>query len=405
MRTRFLLNVALGGALIAAPLSAFGQAGSGAGGVGPVGGNPVGGNVVAGERGSGNVVAGARGGTTLSGGVGGTPGGGAPAGGNIVAGDRGSGSVVAGARSGTNVNGGVGGNVGGGGPGATGGVVTRPNVPGGGAGTFAGGLRGIATGDGVEAGATAEGMRAGTYVDGLRTNIGANANVGSNVNVADRNGLGTGVGPLGVRLGPAGGAASAGWRYGGYRDGVYYPGNWWRNNRWYTSPADNPRRSYIGDGYPVSRNVGPQQVAARYEGPGATIRNPTEHTLNFMIDGNTKLSLAPGETKRLSEFPDYQLTFHRGGQLGTASYTVFEGNYDFLPSERGWELYRRNDNAAAGTLMNNEPTARTAERPLSVRTTATSPTPVTEPGQHPQSVEQLPSTPPPVPDLEYPIDD
>ena len=49
----------------------------------------------------------------------------------------------------------------------------------------------------------------------------------------------------------------------------------------------------------------------------------------------------PGETTRLTEYADYQIAFDRGENFGTARYTIYEGAYEFTPTEKGWELYRQ----------------------------------------------------------------
>jgi hypothetical protein len=236
-----------------------------------------------------------------------------------------------GVRAGTTAGTGVRANIGGVRAGTTAGANVRANV---------GGVRAGTNIDGVRVGANVDGVRAGTNVDGVRANVG----VGGRTNIAGA----VGVGPVGVGFGP-------GWRYGGFYAGMYRPGWWWWNNRWYGYPPYGyGYGGYYGDGYASGSYAQPTQVAAEYTGPGVGIHNPTEHTINFTLDGEKEMTAGPGETVRLTEFADYQISFDRGDNFGTATYTVYEGLYEFAQTDRGWELYRQKDDADA----------RTAERPM-----------------------------------------
>jgi hypothetical protein len=205
---------------------------------------------------------------------------------------------------------------------------------------------GVRANTGVRAGTNVDSARVGADIDGVRANTG----VGAGANIAGRTGVGIGGGPVGVGIGP--------WRYGGFHAGIYRPGWWWWNNRWYAYPPFGYggffNGGYYGGGsYAGSSYAEPAQLAAAYNGPGVALRNPTEHTLNFTVDGQKQMEAGPGETVRLTEFADYQISFDRGDNFGTATYTIYEGTYEFTPTDRGWELFRQKDDDAA----------RTAERP------------------------------------------
>jgi hypothetical protein len=207
-------------------------------------------------------------------------------------------------------------------------------------------------------------VRAGADIDSsVRSNVGVGANV------AGRTGVGVRAGGVGVNVG-----VGPWWRYGGYRAGVYYPGRWWWNNRWYSYyPWGYGGYGYYGNGYGGGGYCGggyaqTTQVQAAYEGPGVAIRNPSEHPIHFTIDGQRQMSIEAGETIRLTEYADYQIAFDRGENFGTARYTIYEGLYEFTPTERGWELYRQkqDDSTVADDYAAEDRDAaapRTAERP------------------------------------------
>lgn len=122
---------------------------------------------------------------------------------------------------------------------------------------------------------------------------------------------------------------------------------------------------YGGGGYANGAYVEPVQAAQAYAGPGVSIRNPTQHPVNFTLDGSRQMIVQPGETLRLTDYADYQISFDRGDQLGTATYTIYEGFYEFAQTDRGWELYRQKNDAQmdAGPAPADIPAPLRAEPP------------------------------------------
>ncbi len=59
-----------------------------------------------------------------------------------------------------------------------------------------------------------------------------------------------------------------------------------------------------------------------------------------VVDGQTQLELRPGETRPLREKASYIVEFDRGGSFGTAKYELTEGEYEFVVTDRGWDLQR-----------------------------------------------------------------
>src|SRR5690606_19347575 len=54
---------------------------------------------------------------------------------------------------------------------------------------------------------------------------------------------------------------------------------------------------------------------------------------------NRQYTMRPGESQWLET--TYEITFHRGGQFGTARYSLPPGTYEFVVTDRGWDLKRR----------------------------------------------------------------
>jgi hypothetical protein len=133
-----------------------------------------------------------------------------------------------------------------------------------------------------------------------------------------------------------------GYRYGsGYRYGRPYYGNTVVIDRGYSRP---PTR-YV------------ERTPTPYAGPGVTIRNPVEPgaQLSYTIDARHAYDIAPGASQLLDTKGSYLVEFDRGGDFGRARYTITEGLYEFTPTDRGWELYRQPDAAAAAQRVKSNP--------------------------------------------------
>ncbi|MGC3972580.1 MAG: hypothetical protein QM775_36125 [Pirellulales bacterium] len=101
-----------------------------------------------------------------------------------------------------------------------------------------------------------------------------------------------------------------------------------------------------------------------YGGTGVTIRNPAASggEVAFVVDERLQMQLAPGEAAPLKEKASYTVTFDRGGDFGTTHRVLGEGIYEFVATEKGWELRRESTDAAAPNL----PTVRRNELPQNV---------------------------------------
>lgn len=95
-----------------------------------------------------------------------------------------------------------------------------------------------------------------------------------------------------------------------------------------------------------------------YSGTGVTIRNPAASggDVSFLVDERLQMQLAPGEAAPLKEKGSYTVTFDRGGDFGTTHRVLGEGAYEFVATEKGWEL--RREPADGEQAVPNLPTVR-----------------------------------------------
>ena len=141
----------------------------------------------------------------------------------------------------------------------------------------------------------------------------------------------------------------------GYGDGY---GNGWGDNgygynqRYYNPPVVRRNYYYEDDDYDYVPRAIPQTTYRQtyvppepYSGPGVTVRNPagTKVKLAYLLDDSREQEIPAGETQKLTEKGSYVVSFDRGGEHGTARYTIHEGLYQFTMTDHGWELYRQKD--------------------------------------------------------------
>jgi hypothetical protein len=100
---------------------------------------------------------------------------------------------------------------------------------------------------------------------------------------------------------------------------------------------------------PTSSTVQSNSLPA-YNGRGISIRNPAETNtpVTFVVDNRRESELSPGESHSLAEKSSYVIEFDRGGEFGTARHVVNEGSYEFVATDRGWDL-RRMDTLPTGS--------------------------------------------------------
>jgi hypothetical protein len=158
-----------------------------------------------------------------------------------------------------------------------------------------------------------------------------------------------GHGSCGSRGGYSGGYASG---YGGYGGG---------NGNGYS-------RGYGGNGYsmpvmpmrvsqPVGYSATPVMTAPIVTAPAAAapapsipnavivLANPQDDPVSYTLNG-ARYDMSPRYSQKLTSKPSWLLEFDRGGSFGTARYTLTQGTYKFVATERGWDVVKDAGNAA-----------------------------------------------------------
>lgn len=165
---------------------------------------------------------------------------------------------------------------------------------------------------------------------------------------------------FGIRIG--GGGGNSGFYFGsggsGYYPGGYgYPGGYRGYGPGYGYPYGSsglgiqiaPRGSYQQQGYysqPQQQYYYPapvQAVEPPYTGPGIVIgfADPGESaSIQYRLDDKWDFTMKPGEKQKLPEKASRIIEFDRGGEFGTARYTITEGYYDFHLTPKGWDIWK-----------------------------------------------------------------
>ena len=138
--------------------------------------------------------------------------------------------------------------------------------------------------------------------------------------------------------------AAPGGGHGGPHGGYGHYGPYYGYRHYYHGPI-------------VYRGVRPVIVAGVYPAPVYTapalsvrLRNPAENrvTLSYILDGGPVQRLAAGQSVDLAA--DTVLEFDRGGNAGSASFTLTDGSYKFTPGAGFWRLVRDPDPIAVSSV-------------------------------------------------------
>jgi hypothetical protein len=64
--------------------------------------------------------------------------------------------------------------------------------------------------------------------------------------------------------------------------------------------------------------------------------------VNYVLNSRYSYDMQPGERQQLkSTAKGWLVSFDRGGKYGTARYTVTDGTYQFVLTDKGWDLVRK----------------------------------------------------------------
>ena len=75
---------------------------------------------------------------------------------------------------------------------------------------------------------------------------------------------------------------------------------------------------------------------------GVVLRNPKKNRIavHYRVNGH-EYTMEPGYTQQLSAGQVWVVEFDRGGDFGTAEYSLSEGTYAFEMTSKGWDLYQQ----------------------------------------------------------------
>lgn len=95
------------------------------------------------------------------------------------------------------------------------------------------------------------------------------------------------------------------------------------------------------------------------------IRNPAKSggAVAFVVDEESEVALDEGQSHSLLQGESYTVEFDRGGDFGTSRKTVSGGVYEFVVTDRGWDLVSQSEvqrTAARTTVKKNSLPATTS---------------------------------------------
>lgn len=110
-----------------------------------------------------------------------------------------------------------------------------------------------------------------------------------------------------------------------------------------------PQQQWVQPGSPYVVSTVPTVAAntVPYAGPGVTImlEEDVGGSVTYLVDGRESATIQAGQQQTLSTKGRFEVRFSRGRDAdgrdyGEARYTVTEGNYHFVVTDKGWELFR-----------------------------------------------------------------
>lgn len=126
-----------------------------------------------------------------------------------------------------------------------------------------------------------------------------------------------------------------GYGYRGYGSGGYRPygagyGGYYGTPQYYSTPTYiQPAPVYTVPSAPISTG----DVTILFPSDG------TEAVVDYTLNGNS-YSMRTGQSQRFPNDRLWTIEFDRGGDFGTARYSLSPGTFKFKLTDRGWELVR-----------------------------------------------------------------
>jgi hypothetical protein len=97
---------------------------------------------------------------------------------------------------------------------------------------------------------------------------------------------------------------------------------------------------------PAAPPVAAGQPARPVPAGEVVLSNPEPDTILYSLN-SAPFDLYSGYVQKLTTRDSWVVEFDRGGNFGTARYTLTRGNYRFSATDRGWDLVRESDAPAA----------------------------------------------------------
>lgn len=147
-------------------------------------------------------------------------------------------------------------------------------------------------------------------------------------------GIGIGSGSYGsgwsIGIGRPYGYGYRGYGYGGYRPYGYGYGGYYGAPQYYSTPTYiQPAPVYTVPSAPISTG----EVTILFPSDGL------EAVVDYTLNGNP-YSMRTGQAQKFPNDRLWTIEFDRGGDFGTARYSLSPGTFKFKLTDRGWELVR-----------------------------------------------------------------
>jgi len=126
--------------------------------------------------------------------------------------------------------------------------------------------------------------------------------------------------------------------------------------------SSSPSSSIVSSNVQSSTSIAAKTNSLPYKGPGVNIELSEDvgGEVSYVIDGVEEATIRAGEEQALSKKGKYEVRFSRGvspdgKDFGQARYTIWEGNYSFRVTDKGWELVRVKESASTEPTATSSP--------------------------------------------------
>lgn len=136
-----------------------------------------------------------------------------------------------------------------------------------------------------------------------------------------------------------------------------------------------------GNALPYTTNYPAQATMTMIPGYGLPIKivNPANsgNVINYSLNG-FQYAIRPGESQSLVNDRAWVIQFDRGGEFGSARYSLNPGSYEFTPSVNGWEIFHESPQVSqSNNVMANPAINRLPSNPAPALPNSPTPAPLT----------------------------